>query len=293
MRCVFLILLSTPLFGLDLAKYNKKTVTDQELKDLVKRIGGRQGDSLKSSEQQQKQVVESIIVRNLIVDKATAEKVDKTAEFQKMVEGTKRDILANFYLEQAVKKKTNPKAMQDYFNKNKANFAAREDQVKASHILFKLEPKKPNPLLKGKDQKDLKLTDKEIAEVKKRAEKVLALAKSGKDFAALAKQYSEGPTKSVGGDLGYFGKKRMVKEFADVAFATKKGQLHPKLVKSQFGFHIIKVMDSIKKGDASYEMNKDRVKGMFGSSVRKEIIDGIKKTAKIQILDDNFKKIKF
>ena len=99
-------------------------------------------------------------------------------------------------------------------------------QVRASHILFKLE---------GKDEKA----------VQAQAEDVLKKARApGADFAALAKQYSEDDSNnSNGGDLDYFGRGRMVAEFDAAAFAMKTGEIS-NLVKTAFGYHIIKVTDS-------------------------------------------------
>ncbi len=100
----------------------------------------------------------------------------------------------------------------------------REETVDAAHILFKV----PDP---SKD-----------AEVKAKAEEVLKRAKAGEDFAELAKKYSEdtGSAKE-GGDLGPFPRGRMVKEFEDAAFSLKPGEISG-LVKTQFGYHIIKVL---------------------------------------------------
>ncbi|MDP2055522.1 MAG: peptidyl-prolyl cis-trans isomerase [Acidobacteriota bacterium] len=99
-------------------------------------------------------------------------------------------------------------------------------QVRASHILFKLE---------GKDEKA----------VQAQAEEVLKKAKApNADFAALAKQYSEDDTNNMnGGDLDYFGRGRMVAEFEQAAFGMKAGETSD-LVKTAFGFHIIKVVDN-------------------------------------------------
>ncbi len=99
-------------------------------------------------------------------------------------------------------------------------------QVRASHILFKLE---------GKDEKA----------VQAQAEEVLKKAKApGADFAALAKQYSEDESNNtIGGDLDYFGRGRMVAEFEQAAFAMKNGEISD-LVKTAFGFHIIKLVDN-------------------------------------------------
>jgi peptidyl-prolyl cis-trans isomerase D len=98
------------------------------------------------------------------------------------------------------------------------------EQVKASHILLKTE---------GQDE----------AKVREQAEEVLKKAKAGADFAALAKQYSQDEgTAPNGGDLDYFGRGRMVPEFDAVAFNMEAGQVSD-LVKTSFGFHIIKLVD--------------------------------------------------
>jgi len=98
------------------------------------------------------------------------------------------------------------------------------EQVRASHILLKTE---------GKDD----------AAVKAKAEDVLKQAKAGADFAALAKKYSEDESNAKnGGDLDYFGRGRMVPEFDAAAFAMEPGQISD-LVKTQYGYHIIKLVE--------------------------------------------------
>jgi len=98
------------------------------------------------------------------------------------------------------------------------------EQVRASHILLKTE---------GKDE----------AAVRAQAEEVLKKAKAGADFAALAKQYSQDESNAPnGGDLDYFGRGRMVPEFDAVVFAMEPGQISD-LVKTTFGFHIIKLVE--------------------------------------------------
>jgi peptidyl-prolyl cis-trans isomerase D len=109
------------------------------------------------------------------------------------------------------------------YNEGIAQYTSPE-QVRASHILLKTE---------GKDD----------AAVKAKAEDVLKQAKSGADFAELARKYSEDESNAKnGGDLDYFGKGKMVPEFDQVAFAMVPGQISD-LVKTQFGYHIIKLVD--------------------------------------------------
>ncbi|MBI4887588.1 MAG: peptidyl-prolyl cis-trans isomerase [Acidobacteria bacterium] len=126
--------------------------------------------------------------------------------------------------DQALARITVPQTdVQTYYNSNIAQYQTPE-QVRASHILLNTA---------GKDE----------AAVRKQAETVLQQAKAGADFAALAKQYSDDEASKVnGGDLDYFGRGRMVPEFETAAFALAPGQISD-LVKSQFGFHIIKVVD--------------------------------------------------
>ena len=116
-----------------------------------------------------------------------------------------------------------PADVQNNYNQNIQQYQTPE-QIKASHILFKTE---------GKNE----------ADVRKQAEDVLKQVKAGGDFAALARKYSEDEgSKDKGGDLDYFGRGRMVAEFENVAFAMEPGQVSD-IVKSQFGFHIIKLVD--------------------------------------------------
>lgn len=97
------------------------------------------------------------------------------------------------------------------------------EQVHARHILFEV-----------KDPK----TD---AKVKQQATKVLNRIKAGEDFAKLAKEFGSDGTKDQGGDLGWFGKGAMVPEFEVAAFGLKTGELSKDLVKTSFGYHIVKV----------------------------------------------------
>ena len=117
-----------------------------------------------------------------------------------------------------------PPADVDRAYKNNAEQYTTPEQVRASHILLKTE---------GKDD----------AAVKAKAEEVLKQAKSGADFAELAKKYSEDDSNAKqGGDLDYFARGRMVPEFDQAVFAMEPGQISD-LVKTQYGYHIIKLVD--------------------------------------------------
>ena len=122
------------------------------------------------------------------------------------------------------KVQVSPADVQQFYNQNIQQYQTPE-QIRASHILLKTE---------GKDK----------AAVRKVAEDVLRQARMpGADFAALATKYSEDEaSKASGGDLGAFGRGRMVPEFENPAFALQPGQISD-IVESQFGFHIIKLVE--------------------------------------------------
>lgn len=117
-------------------------------------------------------------------------------------------------------------ALKAYYNQHLADYKVA-NSVHVEHILFKTIGK----------------TDAEVAEIKKQAESVLKQAKSGANFEALAKKYSEDDASKVkGGDLGWIVEGQTVPEFQQVAFNLPKGSISD-LVKTQYGFHIIKVLD--------------------------------------------------
>ena len=145
-------------------------------------------------------------------------------------EGLKANIKKGMLRQQILNKEVlekvavSPKELETYFNEHKDTYV-QEEAVHARHILIKVAADaSPEDDQKAKDQ----------------AKAVLAKAKKGEDFSKLAAQYSEDSSKDSGGDLGYFGRGRMVKPFEEAAFALKAGQISDP-VRSQFGYHIIKV----------------------------------------------------
>lgn len=129
------------------------------------------------------------------------------------------------------------------------------EQRHARHILFKVSPQ----------------ADEQTVEKKKKlAEEVLARIRKGEDFATLARQYSEGPTKDSGGDLGFFSQGRMVKPFDEVVFSMQPGAVSDP-VRTSFGFHIIKLEEIRPARTRSFE----EVKGELAKAMKKEEVKGI------------------
>lgn len=144
------------------------------------------------------------------------------------------------------------------------------EQVKASHILIKV---------------DAGATDAQKAEARKKIDAVQQKLKDGGDFADLAKEYSEGPSNTRGGDLGYFKRGQMVKPFDDAVFAMQPDEVSG-IVETRFGYHIIKVYDKKPEQTLSYADVKDQlIERLKQEKIEKEAtkyIDQLKKDAKIE-----------
>jgi peptidyl-prolyl cis-trans isomerase C len=123
-----------------------------------------------------------------------------------------------------------------------------------------------------------------LVEKEDEAKAILEQLKGGADFATLAKEKSKDPGAAEGGDLGYFSKEQMVPEFAEVAFKMYPGQLSNP-VKTQFGWHIIKLEDKRTKQPPEFEKVKDQIEQFLARKAQTEFITKLRQTAKIERLD--------
>lgn len=148
-----------------------------------------------------------------------------------------------------------------FYDENKKEFQQPE-LVRASHILIRV----PEGA-----------SDDVVAEKKKAAEAALErVTKKKEDFTAVAKEVSEEPgAKESGGDLNFFPKERMVPEFANAAFAMKDGEISKEPVKTQFGWHIIKVTGHKAPGMLSFDEAKTQIKRYLEEPKRREIVRGV------------------
>ena len=159
----------------------------------------------------------------------------------------------------------------DYYAKNPDKFK-EEESVRASHILIRVDP--------GGDAAAK-------AKAKATIESVLKKAKAGEDFGKLAQQYSQDGSAAQGGDLNFFPKGQMVPEFSNVAFALKPGQISD-VVTTQFGYHVIKVIDHKAGRVVPFEEAQGRIKDYLGREKKQahadKFIEGLKKKSKIEVL---------
>ena len=120
-----------------------------------------------------------------------------------------------------------------------------------------------------------------LVETEEKAKEILQKLKAGGDFIALAKENSKDPGAATGGDLGYFTKAQMVPEFAEAAFKLEKGQLSDP-VKTQFGWHVIKIEDARDKPVPTFETVKEQIANYLVQKAQTELVLKLRADAKIE-----------
>jgi parvulin-like peptidyl-prolyl isomerase len=161
------------------------------------------------------------------------------------------------------------KELQEFYAKNE-RFYIEKSGVKASHILVKVAEK-----AKAEDEK--RALDK-VKQIRKEL-------KAGGDFAELAKKFSEGPSAPKGGDLGFFGQGQMVKDFEEVAFKMKVGDISGP-VRTRFGFHVIKVLDKREERKKPFSEVKEQISQSLKNKKffqeRRKLLESLRKEAKVE-----------
>lgn len=188
-------------------------------------------------------------------------------------EYTRRDLLISKFVESNIvpKIKVTEEDARKFYDQNQDKFT-RSESVKASHILI------------GVDSK-ASADDKKKA--REKAEKLRKDLAGGADFATLAKDNSTCPSSQQGGDLGFFGKGQMVPPFEQAAFAMKPGDISD-VVETQFGYHIIKLIEKKGAESVSFKDAQPRIeeylKGQKINTAVMEYVAEAKKNAKVEIL---------
>ncbi len=161
--------------------------------------------------------------------------------------------------------------LKDYFKQNESKYS-KPERVRARHILIKVAQDAP---------------EAEVAEARKKIEEIKKQLDAGGDFAELAKKYSQDEgSAQLGGDLGFFERGRMVKEFEEAAFALKPGEMSD-IIRSPFGFHIIKLEEREEGENKKFEDVKEQVKNDWSDEQKRKRFEDwlkdVKDRAKIEI----------
>ncbi len=250
----------------EVAKVDGKSISEDDYKKAVDQLGP-QADMVKSNPAIRQQFLDHIIESTLLSAEAKSAKIEDSEKFKGLVETAKRDILAKLYLEKYIDDQSTDAKLKEYFEKNKQKFTEKE--VHAAHILF---------------------SEKEKAQAEKALKEVLAK----NNFDELLKKHAgETPNGSKGGDLNWFKQGRMVPEFEKAAFATEKGKVYAQLIKTQFGYHILKVLD-VRGGDSvKFEDKKEDVAQEVRASARGDLVKSLREKAQVKVDSETLNNLQF
>ena len=204
----------------------------------------------------------------LVAKAAEAKKFGDTASFKRKMEFNRKKLLMEGLLQSVAKDALTDAAMHKVYDEA-IKQVGDEKEVHARHILFRAPA--------GDEKAGKEAEDKVKA--------VIARLKKGEDFAKVAGELTEDPSgKANGGDLGYFSKEQMVPEFSDIAFKLEKGQISEP-VKTQFGWHVIKVEDKRAKAPPKFEEIKPQIERYVAGKAQSEMVIKLRAEAKIERLD--------
>ena len=211
------------------ATVNGQPVTESDLAIADSEIGADMGTMPET--QKRMSLLEFLIDNQLFAEAADADKLGQGAEFENRLKYLKRRALRELYFEKVIKSSVSDADARKIYDEQVAKIKP-EEEVSARHILVESEEK----------AKELK-------------EKI----KAGGDFAALAKEHTKDTgSKEDGGNLGYFSHGQMVPQFEEVVFKLNKGDVSDP-VKTQFGWHLIKIEDKRFKQPPAFDIVKDRI----------------------------------
>lgn len=199
-------------------------------------------------------VLAQIIDRRLMAQAAEKEQLADSAEVKHRLAALREHVLQDAWVSRAVEKGVSEASLRARHAEQVKALPVKEE-VKARHVLVQSEA-------------DARAATEEI--------------RKGADFAEVAKKRSAGPSAANGGDLGWFARDQMVPEFAEAAFALKPGEITAAPVKSQFGWHVIKVEDRRAAPPPSFEERREALQQEAAQEVVAALTAELRAKAKIE-----------
>ena len=239
-----------------LAKVGDEVVTQADVDEVIATVQPSQRAYL-STPEGKRELVEHISESKLFYLWGRDNKITETEKYKETISQLEKRIVAAMAMEKIISNvKVEDSEVQAFYDEHKAAFVVPES-VKASHILIQVSQDAGNSLW-NKAQKDLVALRKDIL--------------AGKiSFEDAAKDKSDCPSKADGGNLGFFVKGQMVPEFDEVAFSTKVGEISAP-VKTQFGYHIVKVTDKKDQSTRSLDEVKEDLRQQLLQKKQREVM---------------------
>lgn len=238
-----------------IAKVGKRTISKADLDQASKRLSQQFANI--PEEQRRARILDALIDFSVLAQAAEKEGYDKDDDFKRTIEYLRVQALHNVYFRKKIEATVTDEALKARYEKQISGITP-EKEVHARHILVKT-----------------------IDEAKAIIEKL----NSGSDFIELAKKSSTGPSGPQGGDLGWFGKGRMVPEFEKAAFSMKPGEYSIEPVKTQFGFHVMKVDEVRDVALPTFEKSAPQLRQVLLSEAYEKAVKDNRAKQKIEVMD--------
>lgn len=210
------------------------------------------------------QLVERYVTLTLLMEKGRAEGLADDADVKKRVADFENETIGKAYFSRVLEQRMTPEAIKSHYEQwVKAN--PPKEEVRAAHILVATEEE---------------------------AKAIIEQVAGGGDFAAIAKEKStDKGSGAQGGELGWFTQDVMVKEFADAAFAMQPGDVSKAPVKSQFGFHIIKLEERRTQPVPTLDQKRQEIESDLVMQIQQQVTQELRKDAKVEILGPDGKPV--
>jgi peptidyl-prolyl cis-trans isomerase C len=200
-------------------------------------------------------LVDIIVNNQLVFEAAKRDKLENDSEVKAALKQIEQKLMRQAWINRKLRAEVTEDAVKRQYDKSLADYQPQEE-VHARHVLV---------------------------ETEEQANAVVAELKKGADFAEVAKAKSKDPSaRQNGGDLGYFAKGEMVPEFSTAAFAMKAGELAPSPVKTQFGWHVIKVDDKRMSSAPSLEQARPMLREQMAEQAAEKVVGDLRAKAKIK-----------
>ena len=238
------------------AKVNGKEVKLKEVERLKKALPPQALSNVKDSDKLFTTLRDQLIDMTLVTEAAKKEGLEKKEDVQKAIQQATEQVLVQAYLSNELKNFVTDSAVKNRYDKYVAELPKDEMEVKARHVLVKDESA---------------------------AKKIIEDLKKGADFLKIAREQSiDKASAQEGGELGFFRKGDMVKEFSDAAFALASGKFTETPVKTQFGWHVIKVDDKRKFKAPTFEQVQEQLKASVLEESMLKLITSLRDKATIE-----------
>lgn len=199
-------------------------------------------------------LLDRVIDFRLLANQAEELDLEDDEDVQVALARARADVLRDALIQQRIEEGSTDAALQARYEQLKENPDFAREEVHARHILL---------------------------ETEEEARAVIEQLEGGADFATVAQEKSIGPSAATGGDLGYFTRDQMVPEFAEAAFAMESGETSSAPVQTQFGWHVIAVVDK-RTAEPSFEESEPQLRQDLAREIVNELVAGLRESAAIE-----------